>query len=180
MVEDTGGLMSVKRRWLIGDLETYEVNRAVGAEAVAPAWPAPEVSSNAIAPPDSLGANVTLRRRHARALVRDWLRGDLDAGQRMRWLLEQGDGETRISLVEALPNSVPFEVIEAALKGMGRGCVGGSAQKERLGWTVVTALLAGGLFLDLCFFLSAARFLNPSFSPCPLSWRRRRGWRRGC
>ena len=98
---------------------------------------------------ETLGGSSAVRKRQARILVGDWLAGDVPAGMRIRRMLEYGDGETRIALVEALPNAVPFEIVESALKGMGRSFLRGSAQAERRGWTVVTALLAAGIFVDL-------------------------------
>jgi hypothetical protein len=97
-----------------------------------------------------------VRKLHAQSLVREWVRGDEFAGGRIRRMLEHGDGETRLALVEALPNAVPFELIESALKGMRRSFLGGSAQAERRGWTVVTALLGAGVLVDLLLSVFAA------------------------
>jgi hypothetical protein len=142
---------------------------AASSEAISLSWESPPVTEvaceerNDRVEVESLGGSAAVRKRRAQALVAEWRRGDIIAGERIRRMLETGDGETRLALVEALPNAVSFEVVESALKGMGQSFLGGSAQTERRGWTVVTALLGAGLLLDLLIVLNSGRgYTDPS------------------
>lgn len=133
------------------------------SEAISLSWESPPVAEVArderddLQEVETLGGSAAVRKRRAQALVAEWRGGDVPAGRRIRRMLENGDGETRLALVEALPNAVPFEVVESALKGMGKSFLGGSAQTERRGWTFVTALLGAGLLMDLLIVLNSAR-----------------------
>ncbi len=135
---------------------------AAASEVISRHWEAPppldalSPSEAAAEKAESFEGSAAIRKRRAKALVSEWVAGDTVAGERIARMLERGDGETRIALVDALPNTVPFEVIEAALTGMRRSFLGGSAKTERRGWTVVTAILGAGLVLDLLITIAAA------------------------
>ncbi len=121
-----------------------------------PLFEASPTSDPASEEAESIVGSNAIRKRRAQALVNEWVAGDDEAGARIRRMLERGDGESRLALVDALPSTVPFDMIEAALAGMRRSFLGGSAKAERRGWSVVTALLGAGLVLDLLIYLAAA------------------------